>query len=379
MIRNIDTITDKQVEMESLYCFRNFPVNMLANNKSILNDDPVYDMNIAISPDTGILQILDLVPETLIYVDTHSNAIGGIWKRQHEVVASLIADHKPHSVLEIGGGTGVLERSYRQIIRNEVASWYIIDPAPNPIDTKAIYIKGFFPQVLPKSLEFDMIVHSHTWEHAFSSRAFISSIANIMAPGKKMIFSVPNLRYLLEHSMTSILNFEHTVYLSDDYIDYLLCEFGFKVESKIFFENHSVIYSTTKIDEKKQKFGGCNLYNHNKRLFKNYIDEHKRKMLIINSTMNSGKKYYLFGAHITSQFYVAFGLDISKICGILDNDIYKHGKRVSGLPWIVQSPILLKDLVNPSVILPSGPYSGEIKKQILEINSNTMFIEVDAV
>ena len=80
------------------------PVNMLADAESEPQNDPTYDMVFGIFPDSGVIQLLDLVPEEMIYVDTHSNAVGGIWKRQHEQLAALIGESNPENILEIGGG-----------------------------------------------------------------------------------------------------------------------------------------------------------------------------------------------------------------------------------------------------------------------------------
>ena len=292
----------------------------------------------------------------------------------------MIRKEKPGTILEIGGGTGALEKVYNSITGDKVDEWIIIDPEPNPIETNAKFIRGFFPNALPKGIKFDLLVHSHVWEHAYSPRDFLSTIVKILPIGGKMIFSVPNLRYLLEEAVTSILNFEHTVYLSDYYVDYLLSEFGFEIEEKKFFENHSVMYSTIKTGIQKRyvdKLSG--LYELNKSLFKQYVDRHESRMRLLNSKITGlSEKCYLFGGHITTQFYLAFGLDASNIRGVLDNDKFKHGRRVGGTKWVVQSPLLLRDLACPEVILPSSPYTEEIKKQIIaSINPNTRFMEID--
>lgn len=375
MKRYKDVITGSTTQPEELYVLKDFPVNMLSDGKTEWNRDIVYDMRFGIFPDSGVIQLLDLVPEELVYIDTHSNAIGAVWKRQHEKLSSIIEHYIPDKVLEIGGATGVLERTYNSLASRKTSSWLIIDPEPNPINTKAKFIKGFFPEAVPKGIEFDIIVHSHTWEHAYSSRSFIENISKVMTKGQRMIFSIPNLKYLMENSMTSIINFEHTVYLTDDYVEYLLAEFGFDIEKKFYFENHSVIYVVVKTGAYNSNLKA--LYNVNKTLFLQYIDTHKEKMKKLNSIIKAKSRCYLFGGHITTQFYFAFGLDQNLICGILDNDIYKHGKRVSGTPWIIESPLKLKKIDCPTVIVPSGPYTEEIKGQITnEINSNIDFVDI---
>ena len=103
MQRKYDVITGSNTTPEELFTLKKFPVNMLADGNTNVENDPLYDMQFGIFPDSGVIQLLDLVPEELVYVDTHSNAVGGVWKRQHELLSSIIAKHFPSSILELGG------------------------------------------------------------------------------------------------------------------------------------------------------------------------------------------------------------------------------------------------------------------------------------
>ena len=77
-----------------------------------------------------------------------------------------------------------------------------------------------------------------------------------------------------------------------------------------------------------------------------------------------------------SQYLISFGLQMSKIIRLLDNDPQKHGKRLYGTPFTVFSPEALRGLKKPRVVLRAYVYSAEIKSQILnEINPATQFIE----
>lgn len=379
MQRQFDSITGSLTKVEELYVLKNFPVNMLTEYESSVTTDAVFDMRFGIFHDSGVIQLTELVPEELLYINAHSNAMGSLWKRQHCALAAMVRKYSPEKVLEIGGGTGILERIYNQTVSKKTKRWVIIDPTPNPLDTDAEFIEGFFPEALPKNYNFDMLVHSHTWEHAYSPKEFLKSIANILPENARMVFSVPNLRYLLENAMTSILNFEHTVYLSDKYVEWLLNEFNFQIETKYYFENHSVMYSVVKKNSRlRESVDISKEYDMNKRLFMDYIYKHKKRIAIINERIQKAKApIFLFGAHITTQFYLAFGLETDNIIGILDNDRFKWDKRVCGTEWRVTSPDILKKYDSPSVILPAGPYTEEIKSQILkEINYNTRIIEV---
>ena len=286
----------------------------------------------------------------------------------------------PLNVLEIGGATGILERTYRETSHNKITNWYIIDPKPNPIDTNAEYITGYFPDDVPDKLKFDMIVHSHVMEHSYSPRDFVKKLSSIMPLGMKMVFSVPNLGYLLKNKSVSILNFEHTVYLSEQYVDYLLINFGFCIENKFNFNNHSIIYSVQKVQKNQNADKAVipNLYKENKLLFMNYIDTNRMKMNRLNRLIrDTNRPIFLFGGHISSQFYIAFGLNVGKISGILDNDVFKHGKRLAGTDLIVSSPNSLQKYKEPIVILPDSPYADEIKEKLIsDTGCHVEFIEM---
>ena len=106
-----------------------------------------------------------------------------------------------------------------------------------------------------------------------------------------------------------------------------------------------------------------------------YIRYFKETVIQINYRLAERKgKVYLFGAHIFSQMLISIGLDVSRIACILDNDLYKQGKRLYGTSFYVSSPVLLKDVEKPVVILKAGAYTDEIKNDILtNINSKTEF------
>ena len=92
--------------------------------------------------------------------------------------------------------------------------------------------------------------------------------------------------------------------------------------------------------------------------------------------LNANSAVYLFGAHVFSQYLINFGLNTSNIKCILDNDTKKQNKRLYGTNLKVSSPKILKKIKQGIVILRSGVYNNEIKKDILEnIHKNIIFWE----
>lgn len=83
---------------------------------------------------------------------------------------------------------------------------------------------------------------------------------------------------------------------------------------------------------------------------------------------------YLFGAHVFSQYLIAFGLDVSNVVSLLDNDSRKQGKRLYGTELNVASPEVLRGKKNVAVILKAGIYNEEIKQGISsEINDAVVY------
>ncbi len=377
MLKSYNRITGTESDFDSLLSFQEFPIHMLEDESTDCKKDKTHPLNIGIDRLSGVVQVLDPPDKEELYVDTHSNA-GGVWNGHHRMVADIIRSYHPRNVLEIGGATGILESFYnKETVCTE--SWVIVEPEPHPIkETSATFIQGFFPEALPKDMEYDLLVHTHTMEHMDSICGFIQMISDHMPTGNKMVFSVPNFKELTKTMATSILNFEHTVYLTEEYIEWLLATYRFRLLDKQYYINHSIIYCVERIDSSiTNTLDFKNLYKSNKAAFDKYILIHRQRIAKLNKQMAEFDYPVLFfGAHIAMQYYIAFGLDITRIKYVIDNDKYKHTKRVAGTNIKVYSPLKLGAYEKCAVILPQSPYAEEIKKQILtEINPNVIFWE----
>lgn len=185
-----------------------------------------------------------------------------------------------------------------------------------------------------------------------------------------MIFSIPNLKKYLENKWINYLSFEHTILLTESVMDYLLNKNQFKIIEKKYFTELSIFYCCKKdISIDCNKLVLKDEYDENKKLFENMQKFYKDKIIELNSKMKHYDKVYLFGAHIFSQYLIYRGLNTDSICGILDNNINKHNKRLYGTNLQVYSPNILanrKDKV--LVILNAGIYNDEIKYNLSKIN-----------
>jgi hypothetical protein len=362
-------------DLEHLYTFKDFPVFMGCVDRSE-GMDLKADMSWWISRESGLIQLKNLIPLDVLYPESHgAGAVGSLWDEHHKTFAKFLAEKKPSSVLEIGGGHGRLETAYQEF---DQISWTILEPNPSPVDgCKAAFIRGFFDEKFKLDTEVEAIVHSHLFEHIYEPQIFMRQLSDFMRDDQQLVFSLPNMRIMLERKYTNCINFEHTLFLTEEYVDHLLAKHGFRIDSKEYFkDDHSIFYRAIRDQDIASIPLSSDLYLKNKTLYGEYINFHIGLIKEINQKLNEIKQpIYLFGAHVFAQYLVAFGLDTSRITGLLDNDKNKHGKRLSGTNLKVFAPSVLKELDAPHVVLRAGVYNSEIKKDILEnINKSTVFL-----
>jgi hypothetical protein len=254
------------------------------------------------------------------------------------------------------------------------ASWVLVEPNLPPwTHERVTMVAGMFDDgfVWPAHVApVDAVVHSHTFEHVYDPRTFLQTVAQFLTDGQKHCFSIPRLDAWLRRSYSNALNFEHTVLLTEGIVDELLRITGFRVVEKRYFEaDHSVFYATERVSAPSvtEPFH-VQEYVQNRALFSKYIDEQRAAVQRLNKRLQESASgdVYLFGAHVFSQFLIGFGLDVSRVIGILDNDPSKHGKRLYGTPFHVKGIDALRASSEPPiVVLRAGAYRNEIRDAIL--------------
>ena len=376
LIERTQDVVIGSTDLEDLHTLKNFPIFM-GTVEHDQTEDIVCDMSWSISRESGLIQLKKLLPLEILYKSqTTTSSIGAIWTAHHQAFANFINKYKPTSVLELGGAHGILAKEYQNI---DFIPWTILEPNPSPVEgCKAQFIKGFFDDKFTFIKPIDTVVHSHVFEHLYEPDKFLTHLSEFISENGRMIFSLPNLSEWLTRKYTNCINFEHTVYLTEPYVDYLLAKHGFRVVEKEYFSGeHSIFYSTVRDRNVTSIKLDTNLYDLNKKNYIEFVEYHENLISDLNSKIaNNSSSIYLFGAHVFSQYLIAFGLNTSKVICLLDNDKNKQGKRLYGTNLLVHSPQILRNIDNPTTILKAGVYNAEIKKDILQnINSSAIFLE----
>lgn len=375
ILRSESVITGKS-NLEPLHVLHDFPVFMGCVETSP-DEDIVADMDWGICPETGIIQLTRMIPLETLYLNNHNDGVGKIWEGLYDHTADFIERYAlGNNILEIGGAHDLIATRY---LRNKPnASWTIVEPNPEQIhDPRIKVIKAWFDNNFTLAAPVDTIVHSHVLEHTYNPREFLQDIGKFLKTGRRHIFAFPNMLPMLEKKFTNCLNFEHTVFLTEYFADYLLSAAGFKIIAKEFYgDPHSILYATEKVDMTEDCARQLeNKYDEYRAIFMDFVRYHEDVVREINQNIESAQgDIYLFGAHVFSQYLIAFGLRTNKILSVLDNSTMKLGKRLYGTILQVESPKILTGRGRVNVILKAGIYNEEIKKDILKnINSEVIF------
>ena len=241
-IRINDVITNEN-DLELIYSFKNFPIFMSVVDDIKKDNDLLFDLSWHISKKSGCIQLKYIPDLEKIYLTSHgSGTIGTIWEKHHLEFSEFITKFifNKANILEIGGGHGYLSNKLLDI--NKTIHCTLIDPNPTAITMSSLKIeKGFFPT--SSNEKFDLIVHSHLFEHMLNPNEFCNQIFNKLSDNGFLVFSVPNLQAMLKKNYTNVLNFEHTFLLNENNINYLLSRNNFKIiEKKYYLEVHSIMY-----------------------------------------------------------------------------------------------------------------------------------------
>jgi hypothetical protein len=362
-------------DLEHLYSFEKFPVFMGCADGA-QTDDLFAPMNWWISKSSGAIQLKELLPLEVIYPESHgAGEVGRLWRMHHTEFARFISQIKPKAVFEIGGAHGILEAEHR---RYRDIPWTILEPNPHPVpETQATFIKGFFDETFRFDGEFDTVVHSHLFEHIYDPVVFMENLKGFIPEGSSLVFSLPNMMEMLRRKYTNCLNFEHTLLLTEPYLEFLLTNHGFEIRNTQYFqEDHSVFFHAVRNSAVAPVPLPGGLYALHAELFSSFWHHHLDLVSQLNKQLKELESpTYIFGAHVFTQFLIAFGLETEGLVGILDNDVAKQGRRLYGTSMSVFPPSVLRGRGKTNIVLTAGVYNNEIRTDIIQnYNGECLFL-----
>src|SRR3989344_210522 len=366
MIRKECLVTGKN-SLEHLYTFKKFPV-FIGCTDTPRSRDLRADMIFDICRDTGFIQLRKLLDPDLVYSSYHSEAVGGIWAQHHDQFCEFVQRFSPKKIIEIGGSNGYIAQKLTDLIPKSRVT--MVEPNPAFDGNKKVkVIKAFFDANFKLKGDFDTMIHSHVWEHLYDPVVALSHMRDFLPVGAKLIFSIPNLRLWLKNKFPNTLNFEHTLYLTEEIADFLLSRHQFRILKKSYFQEHSIFYTAQKVNKTHHLARLPNRYLENKKEYLEFVSYYQDMVKKFNKKITAfPAPVYLFGAHIFSQMFVELGLKETYIKAILDDSQTKLGKRLYGSSLKVSAPQVISGQKKVAVILRAGAYTESIRSRLLAIN-----------
>jgi hypothetical protein len=335
--------------------------------------DLYSDKTFATCIDCGCVQLKKLIPLDLLYAKSHNAAVGKTWDKHHLEFSEFANKYVHGNVLEIGGGNLKVANFLSK--NNKVKKITVFDK--NFItDSKSekIILKDVFFNVKEVQEHQDVIIHTHLIEHLYNPLEEIQSMSNILKEDGYMMFAAPLIDKMLKHNFTNAMNFEHTYMLSEEMVHNIMSHSNLKIISVKPFSEYINFYIVKKTST-ENKAPHCD-YKKQVDIINGFFCFHENEVKKIKSQIDSKKEHtFILGAHIFTQYLLAFGLEESFFANVLDNDPAKQNNRLYGTSLNVKSPKILKDIKSPVVVLKAAMYTEEIKNDILNnINPNTRFI-----
>ncbi len=353
----------------------NFPVYMGVTNNEDISSDVFFDQTWGQCEDCGCLQLINLLPPYILYqLNSSTEAVGQVWVDHHDTFANFIAKDAPKRVLEIGAAHGYLAMKLTE--KCALSEYTIIEPDSNLVNSRIKVIKGYIEDHFSELHDKDCIIHSHVWEHIYKPIEFISQISNHMPIGADMYVSFPNMGGFIKSGGLNSLNFEHTYLLDPLQAESIFENLGFSIIEKEMYLSHSYFYHLKKLIRAPKTLIEIPNISLDSNEFPKMVELLKDFVSRTNEFLNlHNGPVYLFGAHVFSQSFIAFGLNTYKISGILDNSKGKQNKRLYGTPFIVFDPSVISGGKNIAVVLNASHYQNEIRDQLLSINKDITIIE----
>jgi predicted SAM-dependent methyltransferase len=357
----------KSNDLKRILSIESMPVYMGVVEEN--NNYIFEDMTFSKCNNCNEIQLDRLMDLDVVYSHNHNTEIvGNLWKKHYDEFIKFLGDVSGKTILEIGDPSAKIAK-----LIDTYKKWIIVEKNPNLESSDKIFFdKKFFNNDFTIEDKIDIIVHSHLLEHIYVPIDFFKKCRDILSDNGSMFFSIPNMKFSLENkfSPNAILQFEHTYYIDEYYLQKICDVTGFEIVNKMYYDGHSVFYQLNKSEIRNTEY--LNNYVSN-----NYIDLynlHLDKIKDINNSLCKSN-IFLYGAHITSQFYIFNGLNCDSIIGILDGSISKQEKYLYGTNLKTFDPNIISTFDDVTVIVSHmGIYDKEISEFLQKINNRVTIL-----
>lgn len=354
--------------LEELYTIKEYPISI---SSSVLpfNDDKYQDLVFNTCNKCGCVQLKHLIDIKILYQINHNNTYDTpTWKKHHQDFSTFVLNSiTGNKIVEVGGSSGTLAK---KIIESKPDIAYtLIDLCDLVIDISGItFVQANCEDYIYKSDS--TVVMSHIFEHLYKPYDFVKRLKNNNV--SSVIISVPDMNTWLNNKYLSFLHVEHTYYCDKETILHIFSRCGYVCKEIKYFHKHSIFMRFILSDNDSESELVDTIIDSSK--IKKYFDI--RESVLKNIVLT--QMTFIVPAGHFGQLIYYFLKDKEKIIGFLDNDTTKCGKRVYGTTHITypMADIIKYVDTRVDILIHAGPYTDEIKKQLLTYHTNLRFIDI---
>jgi hypothetical protein len=319
---NLTTLLDKNLDIPlsvGLYSeikkSHNMPYNLtICNNCDSVQNKYIGDLKI-------------------VYDSNHVDDFGSVKSKKHNLFSNFILENKNiKNIIEVGSSNGALCDIILE--KNDKINYSIIEPSYIGKNKSIHIIKDYLENIDLNTMNNDAIIMSDVFEHFYEPIKILEKIKNSNI--QYIYLNHPDFDNSIDNNTMMNLNAEHTFLIEHQFLFSFFHKYGFKLNKRFDFENHSIFLEFEREETENIKV----MKNNHLRLnIQKYID----KMFIATNKMNdfisnnSNYNYYIWPSSVHSTIYFTFGLDYTKFTGILDNSPNKIGKYIYGYNLLCSS------------------------------------------
>jgi SAM-dependent methyltransferase len=152
-----------------------------------------------------------------------------------------LATRRSHTLLDIGGSTGVVAL---ELARQFALQTAVLDPAAAELEWAARAgveaIAGFLEEYDADGRQFDVTILCQTIDHLTDASGSLGKIRRLVRPGGLFFVDIVDFRaaYLRNRSVEEAVKIDHPYYFTEDTVEILLSRAGFHVLEKDYSPDH---------------------------------------------------------------------------------------------------------------------------------------------
>jgi SAM-dependent methyltransferase len=360
--------------LTQLVSHKNYPV-FIGCTDAPRERDELYDFEILHCLACDGIQQMTLPPLDILYREKRAFGLGRTWAGHYdaffEFVETRVRRDNVRSVLEIGGGNGLMLRRLHQAAPDIALA--DVEPFPHYDFDYVTVHRTYFDQNFTLDGAYDVIYASHLIEHLADVNPFFAKAFQVLRPGGSLITACPDIAESFKNRHLNAFTTDHFNYFTPSVLAGIAARHGFAVAGFQAYRDHGMYF-----EFRKSASTAPVTINHTP--VRPLFDRYRRTLdaFVRHIAVQDIARAFVFGAHaFTITFLRYLGETAYTIDAVLDNEPTKQGRRLTGTNLICRSPQVLAGLDGPTVLMYMGAYTDEICDQLQALNPSVRLVRLD--